>query len=113
MNKDTLEKIFKFRDERDWKKFHNGKDLALSLTLEATELLEVYQWSGADLNVEDKIEKIKEELADIIMYSMLIADRYNLDVNEIVLNKLHENEKKYPVEKAKGTYKKYTDLKNY
>lgn len=112
MNKDTLEKIFKFRDERDWKKFHNGKDLALSLTLEATELLEVYQWSGADLNVEDKIEKIKEELADIIMYSMLIADRYNLDVNEIVLNKLHENEKKYPVEKAKGTYKKYTDLKN-
>lgn len=112
MNKDTLEKIFKFRDERDWKKFHNGKDLALSLTLEASELLEVYQWSGDDLNVEDKIEKIKEELADIIMYAMLIADRYNLDVDEIVLKKLRENEKKYPVEKAKGSYKKYTDLKN-
>lgn len=112
MNKDTLEKIFKFRDERDWKKFHNGKDLVLSLTLEASELLEVYQWSGDDLNVEDKIEKIKEELADIIMYAILIADRYNLDVDEIVLNKLRENERKYPVEKARGSYKKYTDLKN-
>lgn len=110
MKKETIEKILAFRDARDWRKFHNGKDLALSLSLEASELLEIYQWSGGDLNVEHKLELIKEELADIIMYSILIADRYKLDVDGIVLQKLNANEAKYPVEKAKGTYRKYTEL---
>lgn len=110
MDKKTKEKILAFRDERDWRKFHNGKDLALSLSLEASELLEIYQWSGEDLNVEYKLELIKEELADIIMYTVLIADRYKLDIDEIVLNKLIANAAKYPVEKSKGTYRKYTEL---
>lgn len=110
MDKKTKEKILSFRDERDWRKFHNGKDLALSLSLEASELLEIYQWSGEDLNVEYKLELIKEELADIIMYTVLIADRYKLDIDEIVLNKLIANAGKYPVEKSKGTYRKYTEL---
>ena len=110
MKKETIEKILAFRDARDWRKFHNGKDLALSLALEASELLEIYQWSGDDLNVSHKLELIKEELADIIMYTILIADRYNLDVDEIVLQKLKANDAKYPVEKAKGTYRKYTEL---
>ncbi|HOM32870.1 MAG TPA: nucleotide pyrophosphohydrolase, partial [Bacilli bacterium] len=74
MSDDVIKKILKFRDDRDWKQFHNGKDLAISLNLEASELLELFQWSGTDLTASEKIEQMKEELADILMYAILFAD---------------------------------------
>ena len=99
--------IQKFSEERDWKQFHNGKDLAIALSIEANELLESYLWKQPeDVNVE----KVKEELADVINYAMQIATKYNLDVEQIVRDKLKKNAEKYPVEKAKGTAKKYNEL---
>ncbi|MGI6644719.1 MAG: nucleotide pyrophosphohydrolase [Bacilli bacterium] len=111
MNKKTIEKVVNFSKVRDWEQYHTGKDLAVSLSLEASELLEVYQWSGKDEWVKEKTDKIKEELADILMYSILIADAYNLDLDEIVLEKLKDNERKYPVNLAKGKKEKYNELK--
>ena len=91
MNNELVKKIIKFRNDRDWKQYHNGKDLAISLSLEVNELLESYQWSGNDLMCHNNIEKIKEELADIFIYSTLLADCYNLDIEEIILSKLEKN----------------------
>lgn len=108
--KELKEKILQFRNERDWKQFHNPKDLAISLSLEAAELLEVFQWSGDDLVVVQKKDKVKEELADVMIYSMLMAEAYGLDVSEIIEQKLAANNKKYPVEKAFGKATKYTEL---
>lgn len=99
--------IVKFTQERDWDQFHNGKDLALALSIEASELNEAFLWKEAkDANVD----KVKEELADIINYAILIADKYNLDIKQIVLDKLRRNAEKYPVEKAYGSAKKYNEL---
>ena len=99
-----------FRDERNWKQFHNPKDLAISISLEAAELLEVFQWSGTDVTADGKTEKIKEELADVFLYSLLMADALDLDVAEIITAKLETNKKKYPVDKAYGNSAKYTEL---
>lgn len=100
-------KIKQFSIERDWDQFHNGKDLAIALSIEASELQEAFLWK----NPEDvKIEKVREELADVFNYAILIADKYNLDIREIVLKKLEKNAEKYPVDKAKGTAKKYNEL---
>jgi len=100
-------KIKRFTQERDWDQFHDGKNLAIALSIEANELLEAFLWK----DVKDvKVEKVKEELADVINYAILIADRYNLDVKQIVLDKLARNAEKYPVEKARGTAKKYNEL---
>ena len=107
MNEELIEKIIKFRDDRNWKQFHNGKDLAISLNLEASELLEIFQWSGTDLMCIDKIEKIKEELADIFIYGVLIADRYNLNIEDIIEKKLILNNEHYPADKVRGKSKKY------
>ena len=104
------EKILKFRDARNWKQFHNPKDIAISISIEAAELLEVFQWSGSDVSADNKIEKIKEELADVLIYSTLMATDLGLDIDEIISNKLVANDKKYPVEKAIGSSKKYTEL---
>ena len=104
------EKVIKFRDDRNWKQFHTPKDLAISLSLEAAELLEGFQWSGADTSAEGKKEKIAEELADVLLYSLLMADVTGLDVKEIMLKKLAKNCEKYPVEKAYGSSKKYNEL---
>lgn len=99
--------IVKFTQERDWDQFHNGKDLALALSIEASELNEAFLWKNAkDVNVD----KVKEELADIFNYAILIADKFNLDVKQIVLDKLRRNAEKYPVEKAYGSAKKYNEL---
>ena len=99
--------IVKFTQERDWDQFHNGKDLALALSIEASELNEAFLWKKAeDVNVE----KVKEELADVFNYAVLIADKYNLDIKQIVLNKLRRNAEKYPVDKAYGSAKKYNEL---
>ena len=100
--------IVQFTQDRDWDQFHNGKDLALALSIEAAELNESYLWKKAeDVNVE----KVKEELADIFNYAILIADKYDLDIKQIVLDKLKRNAEKYPVEKAYGSAKKYNEFK--
>lgn len=106
MKQETIDRILKFRDERNWKQFHNPKDLAISISLEAAELLEVFQWSADDVRCEDKIGKIREELADVLNYCVLMADTCGLDIDEIVREKLVLNEKKYPVEKAYGSKEK-------
>lgn len=110
MNDKTKELVLHFRDDRDWKQFHNPKDLAISISLEAAELLEVFQWSGSDTVCDNKKDKIKEELADIVNYCILMADVCNLDLDTIVQEKIIQNDKKYPVEKAKGKSNKYTEL---
>ena len=110
MREETINKMLKFRDDRDWKQFHNPKDLAISISLEAAELLEVFQWSGADVSNEGKQDKIKEELADVVNYCVLMADACELDLDEIVQEKIKINERKYPVEKAKGRRDKYDKL---
>ena len=110
MKQETIDMILKFRDDRDWKQFHNPKDLAISISLESAELLEVFQWSGSDVSGENKKDKIKEELADVINYCVLMADACNLDIDQIVQYKIKKNNEKYPVEKAKGKSEKYSEL---
>lgn len=96
MKKETINKILEFRDSRDWKKFHSGKDLSISISLEASELLEIFQWSKEEVDKFDKIENIKDELADVLIYAVMLADYYNLDIDEIIECKLIKNLKKYP-----------------
>ena len=110
MREETIKEVLKFRDDRDWKQFHNPKDLAISICLEAAELLEVFQWSGADLDAKGKEDRVKEELADVLNYCILMADAYGLDMDEIVLEKMKDNNGKYPVSKAKGKSDKYNLL---
>ncbi|OKZ32905.1 MAG: nucleotide pyrophosphohydrolase, partial [Bacteroidales bacterium 43_8] len=99
--------IVRFTEDRDWDQFHNGKDLALALSIEASELNEAFLWKKPE---EVNIEKVKEELADIMNYAFLIAHKYDMDIKEIILNKLKRNGEKYPVNKAKGSAKKYNEL---
>jgi NTP pyrophosphatase (non-canonical NTP hydrolase) len=99
--------LIDFRNERDWSQFHNPKDLAIALNIETSELLEVFLWKK---HQEADKEKVEEELADVFAYAFLLADKFDLDVEEIVLNKIERNAEKYPVEKAKGTAKKYDEL---
>lgn len=106
--KELQDALIKFRNERDWEQFHNPKDLALALSIEAAELNELFLWKKAE---DADQEKVKEELADVLAYAILLAEKYDLDINEIVLNKIKRNGEKYPVEKAKGTAKKYDELK--
>jgi NTP pyrophosphatase (non-canonical NTP hydrolase) len=98
------QKIVYFTRERDWDQFHNGKDLALALSIEAAELNEAFLWKDASVV---NVEKVKEELADVFNYAILIADKYNFDIKQIVLDKLKKNAEKYPVEKAYGNAQKY------
>ena len=111
MTQDTINQVLKFRDDRNWKQFHNPKDLALSICLEAAELLEVFQWSGSDIVCEGKKDKIREELADVLNYCVLMADACGLDLDEIIQAKIKRNNEKYPVEKSYGSKEKYTELK--
>lgn len=97
----------KFNQERDWDQFHNGKDLAIALSIEAGELLEAFLWKSPE-NV--KVEKIREELADVLNYAFQMADRYGLDIKGIMLEKIRRNAEKYPVDKAKGSAKKYNEI---
>lgn len=111
MTQETIKQVLEFRDDRNWKQFHNPKDLAISISLEAAELLEVFQWSADDVICESKKDKIKEELADVVNYCILMADACDLDLDEIVQAKIKRNNEKYPVEKAYGSKEKYTELK--
>lgn len=104
---DIMEQIVLFTQERDWDQFHNGKDLALALSIEASELNEAFLWKKPE---DVNIEKVKEELADVMNYAFLIAHKYNLDIKEIILAKLKKNAEKYPIAKAKGSAKKYNEL---
>ena len=102
-----MKEIVRFTEDRDWDQFHNGKDLALALSIEASELNEAFLWKKPE---EVNIEKVKEELADIMNYAFLIAHKYDMDIKEIILNKLKRHGEKYPVNKAKGSAKKYNEL---
>ena len=99
-----------FRDARNWRQFHTPKDLAISMNLEAAELLELFQWSGADLECAGNRDKLKEELADVLSYCILMADVCGFDLDTIMNEKISKNEAKYPVEKAYGKADKYTKL---
>lgn len=105
--KEITEALIRFRNERDWEQFHNPKDLSIALSIEANELLESFLWKNSQ---EAKPEKIKEELADVLAYAFLLAHHYQLDIKEIVLDKIQKNAQKYPVDKAKGNAKKYDEL---
>lgn len=104
---DVTQALLKFRDERDWAQFHNPKDLALALNIEAGELLESFLWKPSE---QADIEQVKEELADVFAFAFLLADQYGFDIKQIVLEKIGKNALKYPVEKSKGIAKKYTEL---
>ncbi|MEL7608321.1 MAG: nucleotide pyrophosphohydrolase [Bacillota bacterium] len=110
MDSNLIAEILRFRDERNWKQFHNPKDLAISISLEAAELLENFQWSTAPEAVQYKKENICDELADVLIYCILMADSLDVDINSIIAKKLEQNVSKYPVDKAFGKKEKYTDL---
>jgi len=103
--------LIDFRNERNWEQFHNPKDLALALSIEAAELNELYLWKNHEEIQNVNQEKIREELADVFAYAFMLAEKYDLDVREIVLEKMKKNAKKYPVEKSRNLATKYTDLK--
>lgn len=104
---DIIKNLKQFKDDREWSQFHNSKDLAISINLEASELLELFLWK--DNEAFDQ-EKLKEELADVLICALFLAEKHNLDVKEIIKNKMQKNAKKYPIEKSKGNCKKYTEF---
>ena len=106
MKQETIDRIRKFTIDRDWDQFHSPANLAKSISIEANELIECFQWSDTEYD----LQHVKEELADVIVYCQDMLDKLNLDVDEIVNMKMEQNEAKYPVEKAKGSAKKYIDL---
>lgn len=106
MNDKTIARIRKFSEDRDWEQFHTPANLAKSIVIEAAELLECFQWS----NTEYDLQHIKEELADVMVYSQNLLDKLGLDADEIINMKMDQNEAKYPVEKAKGKSEKYDRL---
>ena len=99
---DLIKEINQFRDDRDWRQFHNAKDLALSVSLEASELLENFQWKSSEEAIADDLENIKDEIADVMIYSLMLADDLGLSVEEIIKNKIKKNGEKYTIEKSKG-----------
>ncbi|MCI3923529.1 nucleotide pyrophosphohydrolase [Paenibacillus sp. TRM 82003] len=107
---DIIRDIIRFRDERDWKQFHNPKDLALSLSLEASELLELFQWRDSREAVATKREAMKDELADVLIYALTLAHDLDIDVETAIRDKMAKNAVKYPVDASRGSTKKYTEL---
>jgi NTP pyrophosphatase (non-canonical NTP hydrolase) len=104
---EITQELLKFRNEREWAQFHNPKDLALAINVEAGELLELFLWKNSE---SANVDKVKEELADVFAYGFLLAEKYKFDVKEIVFEKIYKNGEKYPVDKAKGSAKKYDEL---
>ena len=107
---EIISQLKKFRDERDWSQFHDSKNLATAISIEAAELNELFLWKTIRESEEVDVSKIKEELADILSFSFLLAEKHGLDPFHIIAEKIKINAEKYPIEKAKGTAKKYTDL---
>ena len=106
MNKETIERIRQFTIDRDWDQFHSPANLAKSISIEANELLECFQWSDDDYD----LEHVKEELADVLVYCYDMLDKLNLNDDDIINSKMEKNEKKYPIDKSKGSSKKYDEL---
>ena len=105
-----IQALVQFRNERDWQQFHDSKNLATALSIEVAELNELFLWKDVAESEKVDVNRLKEELADVFAYAFLLAEKHNLDVKEIVLEKIKRNGEKYPVEKAKGTAKKYNEL---
>ena len=105
-----IKKLIDFRNERDWEQFHDARNLSLALMLEASELNELFLWKKEDQIKDIDIDRLKEELADVLVYAFFLAEKYHLDIFQIVEEKMIRNGQKYPREKAKGTAKKYTEL---
>lgn len=108
--KELLDVLEQFRDERDWGQFHDSKNLALALSIEAAELNELFLWKKDDEAEQVDKERFREELADVFAYAIMLAGRHGLDISEIVKAKIVKNARKYPVEKSKGSSAKYGDL---
>lgn len=108
--RNVIDKLIKFRDERDWEQFHDSKNLAVAISIEASELNELFLWKSTEQSDKVDIERIKEELADILSFSFLLAEKHGLDPFDIVSEKIKRNGEKYPVEKAKGKSDKYDQL---
>ena len=106
MKQETIERIRKLTEDRDWDQFHSPANLAKSIVIEAAELLECFQWSDEEYD----LQHVKEELADVMVYSQNLLDKLGLDADEIINMKMTQNEKKYPVDKAKGKSSKYNQL---
>ncbi len=104
---EIIDALLKFRNDRDWEKFHNPKDLSIALSIEANELLEQFLWKSVE---EANHDKVKEELADVFAYAFLLADTMKFDIKQIVLDKIQQNAIKYPIEKSRGNAKKYNEL---
>jgi NTP pyrophosphatase (non-canonical NTP hydrolase) len=104
-----IDALVAFRDARDWQQFHDSKNLAIALSIEAAELNELFLWKDAAASENVNQDKIKEELADVFAYALLLAEKHGLDVREIVLEKIAKNNQKYPADKVKGSAKKYTE----
>ncbi len=107
---DVIKALIKFRDDRDWKQFHDSKNLALAISIEASELNELFLWKTKEESEQVNSDRLKEELADILSFAFLLAQKHNLDPFEIVLDKIKKNGDKYPIDKAKGTATKYNEL---
>ena len=108
--KEIIAELIKFRDARDWKQFHDSKNLATAISIEASELNELFLWKTIRESEEVNETRIKEELADILSFALLLAEKHKFDVKEIILEKIKSNNEKYPVSKSKGTAKKYNEL---
>ena len=106
MNQQTINRIRRFTEDRDWDQFHTPANLAKSISIEANELLECFQWSDENYNIEN----VKEELADVLVYCRNMLDKLDIDEDEIINAKMTKNERKYPIEKARGRSDKYTEL---
>lgn len=107
---EIIQEIVKFRDERDWEQFHDSKNLATAISIEAAELNELFLWKTVEESEKVDKARIKEELADILTFSLLLANKHGFNIKDIILEKVNTNSKKYPVEKAKGSAKKYNEL---
>ena len=108
--RNVIDALINFRDERDWEQFHDSKNLAVAISIEASELNELFLWKSPEQSDKVEIDRIKEELADILSFSFLLAEKHGLDPFDIVSEKIKRNGDKYPVEKAKGKSDKYDQL---
>ena len=108
--RNVIGELIKFRDERDWEQFHDSKNLAVAISIEASELNELFLWKSSEQSEKVEIDRIKEELADILSFSFLLAEKHGLDPFDILSEKIKRNGEKYPVEKAKGKSDKYDQL---
>ncbi|NMO94946.1 MazG-like family protein [Paenibacillus lemnae] len=105
---ELIEKIILFRDERDWKQFHDPKDLALSISLESSELLELFQWKSSQEAIDQHHSDMRDEIADVLIYTLTLAHDLNIDVKNAILQKINKNAEKYPTAQFKGSSNKYT-----